>query len=64
MLAWDDSGFSIDFSARITLIARDVPSCLRSLEHLLRYRARQPFALVRLSMIRGRDGRIARVHPG
>ena len=32
-----------------------------SLEHLLRYCARPPFALERLSVIRGADGRIARV---
>lgn len=29
------------------------------LEHLLRYRARPPFALERLSVMRGEDGRIA-----
>ena len=32
-----------------------------SLEHLLRYCARPPFALERLSVIRGPDGRIARI---
>ena len=37
MLAWENSGFSVDASVRITLIDRDVPSYFRSLEHLLRY---------------------------
>ena len=36
MLAWENSGFSVDASVRITLIDRDVPSYFRSLEHLLR----------------------------
>jgi hypothetical protein len=49
MLAWDNSGFSIDASVRITLIDRDVPSYFQSLEHLLRSSARPPFALERLS---------------
>ncbi len=61
MLAWENSGFSIDASVRITLIDRDVPSYFRSLEHLLRYCARSPFALERLSVIRGADGRITKV---
>jgi hypothetical protein len=61
MLAWENSGFSVDASVRITLIDRDVPSYFRSLEHLLRYCARPPFALERLSVIRGPDGRIAKV---
>jgi len=61
MLAWENSGFSIDASVRITLIDRDVPSYFRSLEHLLRYCARPPFALERLSVIRGADGRITKV---
>jgi hypothetical protein len=61
MLAWENSGFSIDASVRITLIDRDVPSYFRSLEHLLRYCARPPFALERLSVIRGPDGRATRV---
>jgi len=38
-----------------------VPSYFQSLEHLLRYCARPPFALERLSVIRGPDGRIAKV---
>ena len=61
MLARENSGFSVDASVRITLIDRDVPSYFQSLEHLLRYCARPPFALERLSVIRGEDGRIARV---
>ena len=61
MLAWENSGFSVDASVRITLIDRDVPSYFRSLEHLLRYCARPPFALERLFVIRGQDGRIARI---
>jgi hypothetical protein len=52
MLAWENSGFSVDASVRITLLDRDVPSYFRSLEHLLRYCARPPFALERLSVIR------------
>ena len=47
MLAWENSGFSVDASVRITLIDRDVPSYFQSLEHLLRYCARPPFALER-----------------
>ena len=61
MLAWENSGFSVDASVRITLIDRDVPRYFRSLEHLLRYCARPPFALERLSVIRGPDGRATRV---
>jgi hypothetical protein len=61
MLAWQNSGFSIDASVRITLIDRDVPSYFQSLEHLLRYCARPPFALERLSVIRGPDDRATRV---
>ena len=61
MLAWENSGFSVDASVRITLLDRDVPSYFRSLEHLLRYCARPPFALERLSVIRGPDGRATRV---
>jgi hypothetical protein len=59
MLAWENSGFSVDASVQITPIDRDVPSYFRSLEHLLRYCARPPFALERLSVMRGEDGRIA-----
>ena len=35
MLAWENSGFSVDASVRITLIDRDVPSYFQSLEHLV-----------------------------
>ncbi len=62
MLARENSGFSVDASVRITLINRDVPSYFQSLEHLLRYCARLPFALERLFVIRGPDGRITRIH--
>jgi hypothetical protein len=48
MLAWENRGFSVDASVRITLLDRDVPSYFQSLEHLLRYCARPPFALERL----------------
>jgi hypothetical protein len=61
MLAWENTGFSVDASVRITLVDRDVPSYFRSLEHLLRYCARPPFALERLSVIRAPDGRIIRI---
>jgi hypothetical protein len=61
MLAWVNSGFSVDASVRITLLDRDVPSYFQSLEHLLRYCARPPFALERLSVIRDADGRIIRI---
>jgi hypothetical protein len=61
MRAWVNSGFSVDASVRITLIDRDVRSYFQSLEHLLRYCARPPFALDRLSVIRGPNGRITRV---
>jgi len=37
MLRWENSGFSVDASVRITLINCDVPSYFQSLEHLLRY---------------------------
>jgi hypothetical protein len=56
MLAWENSVFSIDASVRITLLDRDVPSYFQSLEHLLRYCARPPFALERLSVIRDAGG--------
>jgi hypothetical protein len=61
MIAWENSGFSIDSSVRIALIDRDVPSYFQSVEHLLRYCARPPFALERLSVIRGPAGRITQV---
>ena len=55
------AGFQSTLLVRITLIDRDVPSYFRVLEHLLRYCARPPFALERLSVIRGSDGRATRV---
>jgi hypothetical protein len=61
MLAWENSGFSIDASVRITLLDRDVPGYFQSLEHLLRYCARPPFAIERLSVIRDADRRITRI---
>jgi hypothetical protein len=61
MLAWENSGFSVDASVRITLIDRDVPSYFQSLEHLLRYCARPPFALERLFVTRDASGLITRV---
>jgi len=61
MLAWENSGFSGDAGVRITLLDCDVPSYFQSLEHLLRYCVRPPFALERLSVIRGEDGRINRI---
>jgi hypothetical protein len=59
MLAWENSGFSVDASVRITLIDRNVPSYFQSLEHLLRYCAWPPFALERLSVTRDASGRYA-----
>jgi len=61
MLAWENSGFSIDASVRITLIDRDVPSYFQSLEHLLRYCARPALALERLSVTRDASVRITRI---
>lgn len=43
------------------LIDRDVPSYFKSLEHLLRYCARPPFAIERLSVTRDPSRSIARV---
>jgi len=37
MLAWQNSGFSVDASVRIALLDSDVLSYFQSLEHLLRY---------------------------
>ena len=50
-----------DASVRIALIDRDVPSYFHSLEHLLRYCARPPFALERLSVTPDTSGRAAKV---
>ena len=59
MLAWEHGGFSIDTSVRITLFRLQLRVYCQPLEHLLRCRGRPPFALERLSVIRGDDGRIA-----
>jgi hypothetical protein len=61
MLAWENSGFSVDASVRITLLPPQVRVYRQPLEHLLRYCARPPFALERLSVIRSPHGRITRV---
>ena len=61
MLAWENSGFSIDAGVRIALVDRDVPGYFRSLEHLLRYCARPAFALERLSLLPGRHGSPERI---
>jgi hypothetical protein len=57
LLSWNPSGFSIDASVRISLDDRDVPSFYKSLEHLIRYCARPAFAVERLAVIDGRDGK-------
>ena len=59
MLRWENSGFSVDASVRITLFRLQLRVFCQPLEHLLRYCARPPFALERLSVMRGEDGRIA-----
>ena len=61
LLSWNPSGFSIDASVRISLDDRDVPSFYKSLEHLVRYCARPAFAIERLAVIEGRDGKPDRV---
>ena len=48
---------------RITLLPPQVRVSCQPLEHLLRYCARPPFALERLSVIRDADGRIRYVLP-
>jgi hypothetical protein len=59
MVARENSGFSVDASVRITLFRLQLRVYSQPLEHLLRYCARPPFALERLSVMRGEDGRIA-----
>jgi hypothetical protein len=59
MVARENSGFSVDASVRITLFRLQLRVYCQPLEHLLRYCARPPFALERLSVIRGEDGHIA-----
>jgi hypothetical protein len=61
MLAWENSGFSVDASVRITLFRLQLRVYCQPLEHLLRYCARPPFALERLSVTRGPDGRATSV---
>jgi hypothetical protein len=61
MRAWENSGFSVDASVRITLLPPQLRVYSQPLEHLLRSCARPPFALERLSVIRGPAGRIARI---
>jgi hypothetical protein len=61
MVARENSGFSVDASVRITLFRLQLRVYCQLLEHLLRYCARPPFALERLSVRRGEDGRFARV---
>jgi len=59
MVARENSGFSVDASVRITLLRLPLRVSCQPLEHLLRYCARPPFALERLSVMRGEDGLIA-----
>ena len=59
MIVRENSGFSVDASVRITLFRLQLRVYCQPLEHLLRYCARPPFALERLSVMRGEDGRIA-----
>jgi hypothetical protein len=61
MLAWVNSGFSVDASVRITLLPPQVRVYRQPLEHLLRSSTRPSFALERLSVIRDADGRIIRI---
>jgi hypothetical protein len=62
MLARENSGFSVDASVRITLFRLQLRVYCQPLEHLLRYCARPPFALERLSVIYGEDGRQEPAH--
>jgi len=61
MLTWENSGFSVDASVRITLFRLQLRVYCQPLEHLLRSFARPPFALERLSVSRGPVGRITRI---
>ena len=61
MLARENSGFSVDASVRITRFRLQLRVYSQPLEHLLRYCARPPFALERLSVIRAPDGPITQV---
>ena len=55
-LAWENSWFSIDASVRIAVNGIQLHVYCQHLEHLLRYCARPPFALERLSVIRVTSG--------
>ena len=57
MLAWENRGFSIDASVRIALFRLQLRVYCQPLDHLLRYCARPPFALERLSVARDASGR-------
>jgi len=59
MLAWEHGGFSIDASVRTTIFRLQLRVYCQPLEHLLRCCGGPPFAMERLSVIRGDDGRIA-----
>ena len=59
MFAWENSGFSIDASVRIALNGVQLRVYYQPLEHLLRYCARPPFALERLSVTRVASGQEA-----
>jgi hypothetical protein len=59
MFAWENSGFSIDASVRIALNGVQLRVYCQPLEHLLRYCARPPFALERLSVTRAASGQEA-----
>jgi hypothetical protein len=61
MLAWENCGFSVDAGVRITLLPPQLRVYRQPLEHLLRYCARPPFALERLSVLRGPEGRVSRI---
>jgi|GEM_PF-3252112 len=56
MLAWENSGLSVDASVRITLFRLQLRVYWQSLEHLLRYCARPPFVLERLSVSASQTG--------
>ncbi len=61
MLARENRGFSVDASVRITLCRPQLRVYFQPLEHLLLYCARPPFALDRLFVRCGEDGRITGV---
>ena len=61
MLTWENSGFSVDASVRITLNGIQLRVYCQPLEHLLRYCARPPFALERLSVTHDASGRATKV---